>query len=53
MYVPVLIPSLDISNNSFAYLESIYIFNTTLICAVLAFALYKIKKLLNEVPQIA
>ncbi len=35
------------------YAASIIIFFNTLIIAVLAFALYKIKTLLNEVPQVA
>ncbi len=53
MYVPVLMPSLDMSNHPWTYLRSIYIFNNTIIVAVLAVALYKIKKLLSEVPQAA
>jgi hypothetical protein len=32
---------------------SIVTFNNTLVIAVLAVALFKIKKLLNEVPQVA
>ncbi len=35
----------------YVYLRSIYIFNNTLIIAVLAVALFKIQKLLNEMPQ--
>ena len=37
----------------FVYKESIYIFNNTLIVSVLAVVLYKIKKLLNDVQQVA
>ena len=37
----------------FVYKEKIYIFKNTLIVAVLAVVLYKIKKLLNDVPQVA
>jgi hypothetical protein len=48
MYIPVLIHPFY-----FVYIESIYIFKNTLIVAVLAVALYKIKKLLNDVPQAA
>ncbi len=47
MFIP------DIVFNSGFYLASILVFNNTLIIAVLTVALYKIKKLLNEVPQVA
>ena len=35
------------------YGPSILIFNNTLIIAVLAVALYKINKILNEMPEVA
>ncbi len=44
MYVPVFL-----IRNNYVYSKSVYIFNNTLIIAVLAVALYKIQKLLNEV----
>jgi hypothetical protein len=48
MYVPVFI-----LQNDYVYLKVIYIFNNTLIIAVLAVALYKIQKLLDDMPQAA
>jgi hypothetical protein len=48
MYVPVFILQYD-----YVYLKGIYIFNNTLIIAVLAVALYKIQKLLDDMPQAA
>ena len=50
LYIPVFF--ISYGGQKF-YLPCIIIFNSTLIIAVLAVALYKIKKLLNEVPQVA
>jgi hypothetical protein len=47
------IKSFHDTSGIFWYYESIIIFNNTLIIAVLAFALSKIKILLGEVPQVA
>jgi hypothetical protein len=49
MYVPLFFIHLY----AYFYSKNVYIFNNTLIIAVLAVALYKIQKLLNDVPQAA
>ena len=49
MYVPMFLKPIDFVY----YPRYVYIFNNTLIIAVLAVALYKIKKLLSDAPQVA
>jgi hypothetical protein len=59
MFIPVLRPAVMYSflhsypREEEVYLASILVLNNTLIIAVLAVALYKIKKLLSEVPQVS